>query len=151
MTIIEFLEDLKHYRRQYHNYIELMSNESLKLTCHETIGPLGRQLRHVYDILDVYIYSLDNKKVNFSLKQRHRELEENAELLFESYKNQLMEMEKYLNKINDNDLNTVIQFPGLGNIPYSKVLDLAIQHEALHLGIIYVEAISCGVNVQSPY
>lgn len=34
---------------------------------------------------------------------------------------------------------------------YSQVLNITLQHEALHLGIIFVEATICNISVKSPY
>lgn len=143
-----FLVHWSEARQQVEGYLSSLTSMELGRRPISGISSIGRQLRHVLDVAQVYYEALDSGQVDLQNKVRDRDLEENCDKLRKAMQQQREQITGSLLTVHCADS---IDYPGQGPIQPDELLRYWLEHEWLHIGIIYTLAKASGVDVPSPF
>jgi uncharacterized damage-inducible protein DinB len=144
---IAFCAEWKHIREHLERILYMLPAEKLSFSPHESIGTIGRQLRHVGDVAEVFIRGIETGVVDFTEKRRDRSMETSKEKLVHYIHQQTQSIHTFIKALPDPMLEATVQFPDLGTITVERLLRKLIEHEAVSLGILFTSARIAGVEV----
>ena len=145
-----FCSNWKNIRNQIEHVLYILPADKLTFTPHQEISSMGRQLRHIADVAEVYIRGIETGRVDFSEKRRDRSMETSKEKLIHYIHQQTQSVDTFVSALPNPMLEAQVEFPELGLISVEMLLGLLIQHESMHLGILYTTAILADINVPAP-
>jgi uncharacterized damage-inducible protein DinB len=146
-----FCAEWKHVREQLERILYMLPAEKLSFSPHESIGTIGRQLRHVGDVAEVFIRGIETGVVDFKEKRRDRSMETSKEKLVHYIHQQTQSIHTFIKALPDPMLEALVQFPEIGMITVEQLLRKLIEHEYVYLGILYTSVRLAGVEVPEPY
>lgn len=127
------VESWLYIKERTNGLLSRISDKDLDYKPIETMGTLGRQLRHTADVRDIYIRSLENGEgVSWATKRMEREFETSVNRLIEYFN----DLDERFNKIVVSiDLEKTIKWGDMGDPTAVACIEYMTQHEIFHQGV----------------
>jgi uncharacterized damage-inducible protein DinB len=128
------------------DFLAGLSEENLSYSPQLEFGTIGKLIRHVGDVQEVYACALQTGTVDFSLKRRDYTMETSLERLNSYLQEQDKKLHDILSGYEKDPLKEMIQWP-TEKLSVLEHLFLLPQHEAIHQGQWSLAARQAGIDL----
>lgn len=142
--LAQFARTWQFTRSMTYDFLKALNDEQLSLCPHEEFGTYGKLIRHIGDVQDLYIQSLETGVADFSKKRKDRSMERSVGLLEKYLKEQDNRLYDALSAYDKDPVKEYIQWPTT-KLSVLEHLFLLPQHEAIHQGQFSVSARQKGI------
>lgn len=129
-----------------YDFLHVLTDENLLYSPQLEFGTIGKLIRHVGDVQEVYTNALQTGQADFSQKRKDFSLEKSVERLQKYLKDQDRYLYDTLSKYEKDPLKELITWPST-KLPVLQHLFLLPQHEAIHQGQWSLAARQAGIDL----
>ena len=134
--------------------LERLNDNELALSCpDQTFGTIGKQIRHILDVYDVYIRAIAYKNIDFSIMRKETTIEFDKDRLMDYAQFLDDQLINILDQLDDSNLFDKISWKDSDaeDITLFNLLSLILHHETYHFGIINITLKNNGKDIIALY